>query len=151
MNIQKLSCSSSFAYQTRTLRVYVSPPPLLLERIFFFSVSEDGWTLRMMRYDTVCIFLQVLMSRRVKKYLANLTVITNEDELRELSLNCEPPPGSGRKHIIYYSLNSSSWKFIESLNQWNHCVGKVNRTSIHNLRNFFCINLHNIYVRISFD
>ena len=37
------------------------------------------------------------MSHRVKKYLLNLNVITNEDELRELSLNSEPPPGSGRK------------------------------------------------------
>lgn len=37
------------------------------------------------------------MSRRVKKYLSNLNVITDEDELRELSLNCEAPPGSGRK------------------------------------------------------
>ena len=37
------------------------------------------------------------MSRRVKKYLSNLTIITSEEELRELSLKCEPPPGSGMK------------------------------------------------------
>ena len=37
------------------------------------------------------------MSHRVKKYLSNLNVTTNEDELRELSLKCEAPPGSGRK------------------------------------------------------
>lgn len=43
------------------------------------------------------------MSRRVKQYLSKLNVITNEDELRDMSLKCEPPAGSGKK--IYFMYN----------------------------------------------
>ena len=33
------------------------------------------------------------MVRRVKAYLKNMQVITNEDELHKMSLECEPPSG----------------------------------------------------------
>lgn len=67
------------------------------------------------------------MSHRVKKYLLNLNVITNEDELRELSLNSEPPPGSGMKLTLvkrvvkrlsihhWLSVQNSRFLFLNSL------------------------------------
>ncbi|XP_046859606.1 rap guanine nucleotide exchange factor 6-like [Xenia sp. Carnegie-2017] len=51
---------------------------------------------------------EVLMSRRVKKYLTNLEIITNEDELRVLSLICEPPAGSGLSAQIKKKLTPPS-------------------------------------------
>lgn len=38
---------------------------------------------------------QSMMSRRVKQYLSNLTIIQDEEKLRDMSQNCEPPQGSG--------------------------------------------------------
>ena len=57
------------------------------------------------------------MSHRVKKYLLNLNVITNEDELRELSLNSEPPPGSGMK--------------LTPVNKISSCYDRPNRLCLH--------------------
>ena len=37
------------------------------------------------------IFSQAEMVRKVKCYLHNMPVITNEDELTNLSYQCEPP------------------------------------------------------------
>merc|ERR1719350_1269276 len=39
------------------------------------------------------MFEEAQMVRRVKAYLKNMQVITNEDELHKMSLECEPPSG----------------------------------------------------------
>ena len=39
---------------------------------------------------------QSMMSRRVKQYLSNLTIIQDEEKLRDMSQVCEPPQGSGK-------------------------------------------------------
>ena len=39
---------------------------------------------------------QSMMSRRVKQYLSNLTIIQDEEKLRDMSHICEPAQGSGR-------------------------------------------------------
>jgi hypothetical protein len=58
------------------------------------------------------------MSRRVKKYLSNLTVITNEDELREMSLSCEPPPGSGMILLSWTLFESYTYMCLLPIQVW---------------------------------
>lgn len=41
------------------------------------------------------MYEESMMSRRVKQYLSGLTVIQDEEKLREMSHACEPPQGSG--------------------------------------------------------
>lgn len=44
-----------------------------------------------------------MMSRRVKQYLSSLTIIQDEDKLRDMSHNCEPPQGSGTAVMLFTS------------------------------------------------
>lgn len=55
-----------------------------------------------------CFVTQSMMSRRVKQYLSNLTVIQDEEKLREMSNVCEPPQGSGK---LTLSLHRPSLSF----------------------------------------
>ena len=66
------------------------------------------------------------MVRRVKAYLMQRPVITNEDELMQLSQKCEPDPQprtsltmtsqpsttSIASTVSFYSLNSYLWKVL---------------------------------------
>ena len=49
--------------------------------------------------------VQAQMVRRVKAYLKTMKVITNEEELHKMSLECEPPIGG--LHPLH-SLNSTA-------------------------------------------
>ena len=49
----------------------------------------------------LCFVTQSMMSRRVKQYLSNLTVIQDEENLREMSNVCEPPQGSGKLTLSF--------------------------------------------------
>ena len=52
-----------------------------------------------------------MMSRRVKQYLSNLTIIQDEEKLRDMSHNCEPAQGSGRV-IVLFASPLSPWYFL---------------------------------------
>lgn len=45
--------------------------------------------------EFIMFVTQSMMSRRVKQYLSNLTIIQDEEKLRDMSNVCEPPQGSG--------------------------------------------------------
>ncbi|CAH1246961.1 RAPGEF6 [Branchiostoma lanceolatum] len=61
-----------------------------------FDISTMGRRWKDRRASTMPnpkkVFEEAMMARRVKQYLANLTIIEDEDKLRELSYKCEPPP-----------------------------------------------------------
>jgi Rap guanine nucleotide exchange factor 2 len=40
------------------------------------------------------------MVRRVKAYLNNMKVITDEDQLHQMSMECEPPSGGVPSHAF---------------------------------------------------
>ena len=41
------------------------------------------------------IYLKAMMTRKVQEYLSTLNIVTDEDELREMSQACEAGQGSG--------------------------------------------------------
>lgn len=53
------------------------------------------------------------MSRRVKQYLSGLTVIQDEEKLREMSHACEPQQGSGTTGLFIISR-----KIVETISIW---------------------------------
>ncbi|XP_078658602.1 rap guanine nucleotide exchange factor 2-like isoform X8 [Branchiostoma floridae x Branchiostoma belcheri] len=61
-----------------------------------FDISTMGRRWKDRRASTMPnpkkVFEEAMMARRVKQYLADLTIIDDEDKLRELSYKCEPPP-----------------------------------------------------------
>lgn len=54
------------------------------------------------------MFEEAQMVRRVKAYLNNMRVTTDEDQLHRLSVECEPPVGGGSGGIGASSMSSSS-------------------------------------------
>ena len=60
------------------------------------------------------------MTRRVKEYLGNLHIETDEDQLREMSYACEPPQGSGKASemsptYFFCSVNSATITTLERI------------------------------------
>lgn len=65
--------------------------------------------------NTYPFFLQAQMVRRVKAYLNNMKVITDEDKLHQMSNSCEaPPPGQGH-HILQSSSSTSNTQSVNIL------------------------------------
>lgn len=64
--------------------------------VFVGRIEIDGT-------DCVRFVSQSMMSRRVKQYLSNLTIIQDEEKLRDMSHNCEPAQGSGRVIMLFAS------------------------------------------------
>ncbi|PFX26459.1 Rap guanine nucleotide exchange factor 6 [Stylophora pistillata] len=57
--------------------------------------GSSTWSRRSLRdQNPKKMYEESMMSRRVKQYLSNLTVIQDEENLREMSNVCEPPQGS---------------------------------------------------------
>lgn len=54
------------------------------------------------------MYEESMMSRRVKQYLSSLTIIQDEDKLRDMSHNCEPPQGSAPPSVQTRKKNSPS-------------------------------------------
>lgn len=54
------------------------------------------------------MYEESMMSRRVQQYLTNLTIIEDEEKLREMSNNCEPPQGSAPPSVQTRRKNSPS-------------------------------------------
>jgi len=46
----------------------------------------------------IFLSIQAQMVRRVKAYLKSMKVITDEDELHKMSLECEPPQAGMHQH-----------------------------------------------------
>lgn len=52
------------------------------------------------------MYEESMMSRRVKQYLSNLTIIQDEEKLRDMSQVCEPPQGSAPPSVQMRKKNS---------------------------------------------
>ena len=59
--------------------------------------------------------MQSMMSRRVQQYLSNLAIIEDEEKLREMSNNCEPPQGSGMLMLSFQSFSLPLLLTVSSL------------------------------------
>lgn len=66
----------------------------LKSRDFFTAVQNRIYV--SLSYGFFLFVTQSMMSRRVKQYLSNLTIIQDEEKLRDMSQVCEPPQGSGK-------------------------------------------------------
>ena len=51
---------------------------------------------------------QAQMVRRVKAYLNHMRVITDEDKLHQMSLECEPPVGGISTHVQSLAITVSN-------------------------------------------
>lgn len=60
------------------------------------------------------MFEEAQMVRRVKAYLNNMKIITDEDRLHQMSNECEPPPG-GLNQVL--SSSSISQQSVSHFNQ----------------------------------
>ena len=65
-----------------------------VRKVFFYWSSKQNLFHRFMEF--LLFVTQSMMSRRVKQYLSNLTIIQDEEKLRDMSQVCEPPQGSGK-------------------------------------------------------
>ena len=65
-----------------------------VRKVFSLKFKTESLFHRFM--ESVLFVTQSMMSRRVKQYLSNLTIIQDEEKLRDMSQVCEPPQGSGK-------------------------------------------------------
>ena len=70
--------------------------PSQFERFLFCLTLFKTKSLFRSLIEFLVFVTQSMMSRRVKQYLSNLTIIQDEEKLRDMSQVCEPPQGSGK-------------------------------------------------------
>ncbi|KAJ7381149.1 hypothetical protein OS493_004747 [Desmophyllum pertusum] len=69
--------------------------------------GSSTWSRRSLRdQNPKKMYEESMMSRRVKQYLSSLTIIQDEEKLREMSNVCEPPQGSAPPSVQTRKKNS---------------------------------------------
>ena len=91
---------------------------------------------------------QSMMSRRVKQYLSNLTIIQDEEKLRDMSQVCEPAQGSGKLTLLLFSILPPPLPSFPPLDVSplpSHVISDISQTSINGVKIIVFIFLFSLW------